>query len=58
MKNNKQKKNTAKQYNDEAELLKPKKKILGNDTKVNLKSKKFWEEIYDDEGDELERFLR
>ena len=26
--------------------------------KLNLKSKKFWQERFDDEGDDLERFIR
>lgn len=29
-----------------------------NDSKINLKSKKFWQERFDDEGDDLERFIR
>lgn len=28
------------------------------DSKLNLKSKKFWQERFDDEGDDLERFIR
>lgn len=58
MKNNKQKKLGKVQHQDEVEYFKPKKKAPAVDTKVNIKSKKFWEEIYDTEGDEIEKFIR
>jgi len=58
MRNNKPKKNTQKQQQiDEKESQKPKKKMLPNEPKVNLKSNKFWEEIIDDEAEDLEKYL-
>jgi len=58
MRNNKPKKNAPKrQKNDENESLKPKKKLQPNVPKVNLKSNKFWDEIIDDEAEDLEKYL-
>ncbi|MBK9736800.1 MAG: hypothetical protein IPO92_18305 [Saprospiraceae bacterium] len=58
MKTNKQNKNIKNPKPDDQETIKPKKKLAINDSKVNIKSKKFWEELYDDEGEELEKYLR
>ncbi len=57
MKNNKQKKIDPRKNRDEAELNKPKKKLPSNDIKVNVRSKKFWEELYNNEGEELEKYI-
>jgi len=32
--------------------------MVPNDSKVNVKSNKFWDELYDDEGDEIQKYLR
>jgi hypothetical protein len=56
MKNNKQKKIEPRKNRDEVELVKPKKKLLPNDSKIKVRSKKFWEELYDNEGEELEKY--
>jgi hypothetical protein len=58
MKNNKAKKTSPALKSEEMEVIKPKKKVIKEEGKVNVRSLKFWEEIYEDEGDELERFLR
>jgi len=58
MKNNKSKKPSVKPKVDEFEAVKPKKKIGKEDTKINVRSKKFWEKLYDDEGEELEKFIK
>ena len=58
MKNIKQKKNIHRPNFEEIDSVKPKKKVQPNDQKVNIKSNKFWEDIYDDEGEELEKLLR
>ncbi|MBK8626462.1 MAG: hypothetical protein IPN86_13120 [Saprospiraceae bacterium] len=58
MKNNKQKKVTKVAYQDDNETLKAKKKARNDGSKINVKSKKFWEEIYDNEGEEIEKFIR
>lgn len=58
MKNNKIKKTSAGMKIDEMEVIKPKKKAIKEEVKPNLRSHKFWEEVYDDEGEEIERFLR
>jgi hypothetical protein len=58
MKTNKPKKEVKNIFKEEAENAKPKKKMVGVDQKINLKSNKFWEEIYEDEGDEIQKFLR
>ena len=58
MKNNKSKKTPKGNTGEETELFKPKKKLPATDSKINVKSKKFWEEIYDNEGDEIEKFIR
>ncbi len=57
MKNNKIKKPSSSGY-DDFEILKPKKKLQKETEKINLKSKKFWKERYEDEGEDLERFIR
>ena len=58
MRNNKPKKNAPKRHqSDENEALKPKKKMLPHEPKVNLKSNKFWDEIIDEEADDLEKYL-
>lgn len=56
MKNNKQKKIDPRKNRDEVELNKPKKKMPSTNTKINVRSKKFWEELYDNEGEELEKY--
>jgi hypothetical protein len=58
MKNNNQKKIVKSKYQDDTESLKAKKKALNNESKINVKSKKFWEEIYDTEGEVIEKFIR
>ncbi|HMT51805.1 MAG: hypothetical protein IPG48_15250 [Saprospiraceae bacterium] len=58
MKNNKSKKTPKGTTGEDSELIKPKKKLPVTDSKINVKSKKFWEEIYDNEGDEIEKFIR
>lgn len=34
------------------------KKTNVNSGKINVKSKRFWNEVYDDEGDEVEKYIR
>jgi hypothetical protein len=58
MKTNKPKKVVKNPFAADAETIKPKKKMTSYESKVDLKSKKFWEELYDDEGEELEKYLR
>ncbi len=59
MKNNKKLKPKNNRFNEDVELLKPKKKMGSESKKVNLKSPKFWQEvIMDDEIDELPNLLR
>ena len=58
MKNNNQKKIVKSKYQDDTESFKAKKKALNNESKINVKSKKFWEEIYDTEGEVIEKFIR
>ena len=50
MKNNKSKKTPKGTIGEDSELIKPKKKLPVTDSKINVKSKKFWEEIYDNEA--------
>ncbi|MFZ1749837.1 MAG: hypothetical protein WAU01_06580 [Saprospiraceae bacterium] len=59
MKNNKLKKENKDFRQEEKELtLKAKKKPEKLDHKVNIKSNKFWKEVMDDEGDDIEKFIR
>jgi hypothetical protein len=58
MKNNKQKTNVKSKAQEEFELNKPKKKMVPNDSKVNVRSNKFWDELYDDEGEDIEKYIR
>lgn len=58
MKTNKPKKIVKNPFNSDVENLKPKKKMTSYEAKVDLKSKKFWEELYEDEGEKLEKYLR
>lgn len=58
MKNNKQKINVKSKAQEEFELNKPKKKMVPNDSKVNVRSNKFWDELYDDEGEDIEKYIR
>jgi hypothetical protein len=58
MKNNKQKKNLKKPEFDDMDTIKVKKKINSGEDKVNLKSRKFWDEIYVDDDDNFEKLLR
>jgi hypothetical protein len=56
MKSLKPQKNVKDSPNDEFDKLKPKKKMTSNPGKVNLKSTKFWKEIYNQEGEEIEKY--
>lgn len=38
--------------------LKVKKKSHSGDEKINLKSRKFWDEIYEDEEDNFDKLMR
>jgi hypothetical protein len=60
LKNNKTKKSVSDTESEEFGKFKPKKKPvkLKDDGKVNIKSKKFWQERYDDEGEDLEKYIR
>ena len=58
MKTNKPKKVVKNPFASDAEIIKPKKKLTSLEAKVDLKSKKFWKELYEDEGEELEKYLR
>ena len=58
MKNNKQKKNLKKPEFDDMDSLKVTKKSHSGDEKINLKSRKFWDEIYEDEEDNFDKLLR
>jgi|APTNR8051073442_1049403.scaffolds.fasta_scaffold167760_1 hypothetical protein len=60
VKNNKSKNQVTPFEKEDFGKIKPKKKVakLKDDGKVNLKSKKFWQERYEDEGEDLERFIR
>lgn len=58
MKTNKPKKEVKNIFSEERESVKPKKKLSGGDQKINLKSHKFWDEVYEDEGEEIQKFLR
>jgi len=58
MKTNKPKKEVKYFFSEEGESVKPKKKLSVADQKVNLKSNKFWDELYEDEGEEIKKFLR
>ncbi|MCO6462583.1 MAG: hypothetical protein J5I52_00400 [Saprospiraceae bacterium] len=61
MKSNRPKKSFKKDHFEEGENFPqkaPKKKMAPADSKVNLKSKKFWKDIYEEEEDEIERFIR
>ncbi len=58
MKTNKPKKIVKNPFGSDAEVVKPKKKMILNEAKVDLKSKKFWQELYEDEGEELAKFIR
>lgn len=56
MKNNKPKKASKTNLFEEHENNK--KKLTHNSEKINLKSHKFWSEIYDEEGEDIEKFIR
>ena len=43
---------------DDMDTIKVKKKINTGEDKVNLKSRKFWDEIYEDDDDNFEKLLR
>lgn len=58
MKNNKPTKSLQSRSEESADFKKPKKKLASEKTKLNIKSKKFWKEILDTEGEEIERFIR
>ncbi|MBK6364291.1 MAG: hypothetical protein IPN49_16085 [Saprospiraceae bacterium] len=60
VKNNKIKKPNSDAESEEFGKFKPKKKPvkLKDEGKVNVKSKKFWQERYDDEGEDLEKYIR
>jgi hypothetical protein len=60
LKNNRMKTPSVQMEMDEFGKFKPKKKPLKlkEESKINLRSKKFWQERYEDEGEDLERFIR
>lgn len=60
LKNNKIKKVSSDLDSEEFGKFKPKKKLVKpkGDEKIDLKSKKFWQERYEDEGEDLEKFIR
>jgi len=58
MKTNKPKKVVKNPFGSDAEVVKLKKKMISNEAKVDLKSKKFWKELYEDEGEDLEKYIR
>lgn len=59
-KNNRLKSKTFEKETEEFQLVKHKKRPFKakEDGKINLKSKRFWQERYEDEGEDLERFIR
>ncbi len=58
MKSIKQKRNNHRPDFEDKDSVKPKKKIMAIDQKVNVKSNKFWEDIYEDEGDKIDKLLK
>lgn len=58
MKTNINKTKVKSRFEEEAEKIKPKKKMAAPDNKVNLKSKKFWNDVFDDEGEDIEKYIR
>ncbi|MFZ1704152.1 MAG: hypothetical protein WAT79_07385 [Saprospiraceae bacterium] len=60
LKNNKPKGFSQDVEKEEFGKFKAKKKPakLKEDSKIDLKSKKFWQERFDDEGEDLERFIK
>lgn len=59
-KNNRLKNKSFEPEADDLHKLKIKKKPLKakDDSKVNVKSKRFWQERYEDEGEDLEKYIR
>jgi len=58
MNTNKQKSTTKGGQSEDFDLSKRKKKSNLTPSKVNVKSKKFWEKVVDDEGDDIEKYIR
>lgn len=58
MKSNKKLKPKNDRFNDDVELLKTKKKPLTEKKKVNLKSPKFWDEVWNDDEEDFSKLLR
>ncbi|MCZ2100612.1 MAG: hypothetical protein LC107_03635 [Chitinophagales bacterium] len=59
MKNNKPNKANKIQSSQEFENpQRTKKKLSPNTGKVNVKSNKFWNDIYDEEGEEVQKYIR
>jgi hypothetical protein len=59
MKSIKQQKSPKDFSKEELDFKKPKKKnLVLQESKINVKSKKFWEELYDNEGEEIQKYIR
>jgi hypothetical protein len=58
MKSNKKLKPKNDRFNDDVDLLKTKKKAVPEKKKVNLKSPKFWDEVWDDDEEDFSKLLR
>lgn len=57
MKSNKKLKQKTSRF-DDVEVLKPKKKGLTDSKKVNLKSPKFWDDVWKDDEEDFAKLLR
>jgi hypothetical protein len=57
MKTVKPQKNSKDPLFNDTDKVKVKRKMSPNTQKVNVKSTKFWSERYDDEGEELEKYI-
>jgi hypothetical protein len=57
MKAVKQQKNPKDPLFSDNDKIKNKRKMSPSTQKVNVKSTKFWSERYDDEGDDLEKYI-
>ncbi len=53
MKDNKKLKKKVVHFNEESELVKPKKKLNAEKKKINVKSPKFWKEVWDDDEEDI-----
>jgi len=58
MKINKLKKSSPPKKAEDSDSFKLSKKVVKDSPKVNVKSKKFWQERFEDEGEDLEKFIR